>query len=138
MDWGARIMAMASGQEPSDDYEALCQKIEAFTLTLAQEELFEEGLRRSIYIAPARDIEGLLSENHFDSRGFWHESQESKLLRPDGKQARIPGAFAKFSETPIQIPAFDVESSDRAGPEKTGALNPDSSDIDYALPLAGL
>ena len=138
MDWGARIMAMATGQEPLDDYEALCQKIEDFTLTLTQEELFEEGLRRSIYIAPARDIEGLLSENHFDSRGFWHESRESNLLRPDGKQARIPGAFAKFSETPIQIPHFDVEITDRASSEKTGEFNSNLPDLDHSLPLAGL
>ncbi len=138
MDWGARIMAMASGQEPFDDYEALCRKIEAFTLTLTQEELFEEGLRRSIYIAPARDIKGLLSESHFDSRDFWYETEEPNLLRSDGKQARIPGAFAKFSETPIQIPDFDTESADRPSQTTADEVNADQSNVDEPLPLAGL
>ena len=138
MDWGARIMAMASGQEPFDDYEALCQKIEAFTLTLTQEELFEEGLRRSIYIAPARDIRGLLSESHFDSRDFWYETQEPSLRRSDGKQARIPGAFGKFSETPIQIPDFDTASTDRPSRTMADEVNTYQSNVDETLPLAGL
>ena len=100
--------------------------------------MFEEGLRRSIYIAPARDIKGLLSESHFDSRDFWYETQEPSLRRSDGKQARIPGAFGKFSETPIQIPDFDTESVDRQSQTTVDEVNADQSAADETLPLAGL
>jgi crotonobetainyl-CoA:carnitine CoA-transferase CaiB-like acyl-CoA transferase len=103
-DWGAKIMSMASGLESPDAYFALCKKINAFTVELTQEELYEEGLQRGIYIAPTLDIAGLFDEKQFEARGFWH-----KITLEDSSTIRTPGEFAKFSHTPMKLPGAAPE-----------------------------
>ena len=140
-DWGARLMAMANGQEAFDDYFELCDKIEAFTSTRKKDDLFEEGIKRGIYIAPARDITGLLSENQFDSRDFWHETKEEALKGIGGRQARVPGPFAKFSATPIQIPPLESSSAEKiSDANDKGVVQSSISEAaeENDLPLAGL
>ena len=85
---------ITAGAEPEPYFEVIKQ-IEAFTLQYTQDELFEEGLSRGIYIAPILDIEGLLKEQHFHSREYW------ETVRVLGKSARLPGAFAKLSASPL-------------------------------------
>ena len=140
-DWGARLMAMATGEDSFDDYFELCDKIEAFTSTRDGDDLFEEGIRRGIYIAPVRDISGLLSEEQFDARDFWHHSTEAGLKDAKGRQARVPGAFAKFSASPIQIPDLGRVWKPRAknAPGKINEVKPtEQSNNRKALPLDGL
>ncbi len=72
-DWGAELAAMVTKSIPPDAYFELCAKIERFTLVRTQNELFEEGLARGLYIAPARDVSDLLEEPHFAARDFWTE-----------------------------------------------------------------
>ena len=140
-DWGARLMAMANGEESFGDYFELCDKIEVFTSARRQDDLFEEGIKRGIYIAPARDITGLLSEHQFDARDFWHHTKEEALQGEGGRQARVPGAFAKFSANPIRIPELEPSMNDKAVDkenrrEAEETLSDTSREKD--LPLAGL
>jgi crotonobetainyl-CoA:carnitine CoA-transferase CaiB-like acyl-CoA transferase len=95
IDWGARIANIGQGVEPPEPYFELCRKIESFTRERSQQDLFEEGLKRGVYIAPALDVAGLLQEPHFHARGFWHEIEPG---------VRAPGAFAKLSRSPLVLP----------------------------------
>ena len=96
--WGQELMAMMSEQKPPDAYFELCKKIEGLTLSKTQQELFEEGNKRGLYIAPTYDIAGLMTEEHFKARGYWTEVDTQKGT------VTAPGAFAKLSETPIRPP----------------------------------
>jgi crotonobetainyl-CoA:carnitine CoA-transferase CaiB-like acyl-CoA transferase len=100
-DWGERFAEMAREGASPQPYFDLCDKIEAFTRNRTQQQLFEEGLRRGVYIAPTFDIAGLLEEPHFKDREFWHEIQTSDAER---SHVRVPGAFAKFSRMPLVVP----------------------------------
>lgn len=124
LDWGANMVQMAENPEP---YFEICRSIEAFTRERSQEELFEEGLEREIYIAPTLTIEGLLKERHFPERGFWHP------VDIDGRSVRVPGAFAKFSRSPLSLPGAAGTTNQRTAPN-----NPDDAGAEDALPLAGL
>ena len=96
-DWIAEVGAIEAGERPVDGYLELCASIEAFTLERTQQELFREGLERGVYIAPAFDIRGLLDEPHFKARMFWETLDLGR-----GGRGRVPGAFAKFSATPLE------------------------------------
>ena len=98
LDWGLEIAAMNTEGKSPEPYFALCKKIEQFTMERTQSELFEEGLQRGIYIAPTFDVDGLMQEAHFKARNFWHSIEVS------GQDALVPGAFAKFSDTPLKLP----------------------------------
>ena len=98
LDWGLEIAAMNTEGKSPEPYFALCKKIEQFTMERTQSELFEEGLQRGIYIAPPFDVDGLMQEAHFKARNFWHSIEVS------GQRALVPGAFAKFSDTPLKLP----------------------------------
>lgn len=96
-DWGVDLHAMVTAGVSPEPYFELCRKIETFTMQHTREDLFEEGLAREIYIAPTLDIAGLLEEKHFHSRGYW----QTRLV--EGRDIRVPGAFARMSETPLVI-----------------------------------
>jgi crotonobetainyl-CoA:carnitine CoA-transferase CaiB-like acyl-CoA transferase len=98
LDWGLEIAVMNTEGKSPEPYFALCKKIEQFTMERTQSELFEEGLQRGIYIAPTFDVDGLMQEAHFKARNFWHSIEVS------GRDALVPGAFAKFSDTPLKLP----------------------------------
>lgn len=126
-DWDAEAAAIGEGRRPLDRYLDLCAKIEAFTLARPQQELFEQGLARGLYIAPAFDIAGLLDEPHFKARQFWQS-----MDFPGSGRARAPGAFARFSAVPVGAlePAprlnagnaggFRLRDGDRAGGGEAG------------------
>ena len=116
---------MVADPEP---YFELCRNIEAFTLERTQADLFEEGLARGIYIAPAHTVEGLFDEEHFHERGYWHNIEIGK------NQVRVPGAFAKLSGSPLQLPASVGTSTKRTNSIPVVQPNPK----DDAPPLAGL
>jgi crotonobetainyl-CoA:carnitine CoA-transferase CaiB-like acyl-CoA transferase len=99
--WGQELMAMTAEQKPPDAYFEVCARIEAFTKTKTQQALFEEGLKRGIYIAPTFDLSGLMTEPQFTEREYW---QALRLTAFDST-IRVPGPFAKFSTTPLLVTA---------------------------------
>ena len=103
IDWGLRIAGMVAGTEAPDAYIELCDKIESFTLQYTKQELFEEGLKKGVYIAPTLDIPALLEEPQFQAREFWHQLEIEKG-DGTGQTVSAPGMFAKFSQTPINPP----------------------------------
>ena len=133
LDWGMEIAAMNTAGKSPEPYFALCEKIEQFTLLRTQSELFEEGLQRGIYIAPVLDIGGLMQEEHFKARDFWHTIEVS------GRDVVVPGAFAKFSDTPLKLPASVTAPMLPASVKKRTEPKPTSEpDENTTPPLAGL
>lgn len=131
-DWGLELAAMVRQEASPEPYFELCRKIGNFTGARTQAALFEEGLERGIYIAPAFDIAGLLGERQFHARGLWMD------LDLGGGTARVPGAFSKLSGSPLTIPGPAPVLDDwTATPRKrTGARK--ARPFEPALPLAGL
>jgi len=94
-DWEAFDISVLT-QEEFDRFEAPLSK---FFLTHTKEELFEEAVKRRMMIYPVNTVEDILGDAQLKSRQFWSEIDYPEL------NATIihPGAFAKFSETPIEI-----------------------------------
>ena len=131
LDWGIEIAAMVTAGAPPKPYFELVKQIEAFTMQHTQDELFEEGLARGVYIAPTLDIAGLVEEKHFHSRGYW------QTLDVEDKSVQLPGPFAKLSETPLTTlgAAPDLNSFSGFSDRQEDAVKANDSS---ELPLAGL
>ncbi|MGV8880663.1 MAG: CoA transferase [Rhodoglobus sp.] len=64
---------------------------EGFLASHTTEELFHEGLRRGITIAPVRTLDDVLAENQFAARDYWDE------VHVAGQQMRVPAFIVKDS-----------------------------------------
>jgi crotonobetainyl-CoA:carnitine CoA-transferase CaiB-like acyl-CoA transferase len=135
LDWGIAIAGMLINGEPPQAYFELCRKIETFTLTKTKEYLFEEGLSRSVFIAPTLTTEGLLQEKHFHSRDYWQQ------ITISGQSVAAPGPIAKFSATPSKrqeaAPPLNSHSlKDFSSANEVTTIPVSTSSAE--LPLAGL
>ena len=71
--------------------------IERFLLTKTKREIYEEGWRRGIMIAPVNTMQDIATDDQLTERGFWQEVAHDEL---DASMIYC-GPFAKFSETPL-------------------------------------
>jgi crotonobetainyl-CoA:carnitine CoA-transferase CaiB-like acyl-CoA transferase len=86
--------------------------IERFLLTKTKREIYEEGWRRGIMIAPVNDMADLVTDEQLIARDFWQR------VRHEDLEASVTycGPFAKMSETPLTThrrpPAIGEHNSD--------------------------
>ena len=140
-DWMTYDARLTSGEVPVEEYERLQRIVERFTSSLTKAELLKLALERSLLVAPVATIDEVVNSPHFGARGYW-----VPIAHPEvAAEVRHPGAFAKFSETPIayrrQPPRLGAhnhevmaEWSPRASHARTAFTRSGSGD----LPLAGL
>jgi crotonobetainyl-CoA:carnitine CoA-transferase CaiB-like acyl-CoA transferase len=93
-DWENEYDSDNLSQATVDRIEPL---IERFLLTKTKREIYEEGWRRGIMIAPVNTMQDIATDDQLIERGFWHEVAHDEL------DASIVycGPFAKLSETPL-------------------------------------
>jgi crotonobetainyl-CoA:carnitine CoA-transferase CaiB-like acyl-CoA transferase len=82
----------------SEDWESIERPIARFFLTHTRAELFQEALRRGIMLFPVYKFEDLLQDTQLKTREFW-----ASVKYPELGNLVYPGAFAKCSETNIEI-----------------------------------
>jgi len=80
-------------QETLDKLE---EGISPFLLSHTKKELIQEGIKRNVMMGMVANVPDLIDDVQFNARNFWASFDY------DGKTAVCPGAFAKFSETPIE------------------------------------
>lgn len=88
---------LASGEEPIEEYERVKRCVAACTASKTKVELLEAALERRLLLAPMSNIADVIRSPQFAHRCYFR--------RPlgDGPSAQIdyPGAFARFSATPL-------------------------------------
>ncbi|MPY91660.1 MAG: CoA transferase [Acidimicrobiia bacterium] len=112
-------------------------------MTKTKAELFEATFSRRVLIAPVTTTAELVHSGHLADRGFWEDvDAEGQPGRGGSGPVRFPGAFAKFSATPLPpqpmpaaLGAHTLEV--RAEPPRAVA-RPDGPPPVGGLPLAGL
>ncbi len=99
-DWATYEVRMLSGQPLVHSLEEVQDRIRAFCAKYRKAELFERALARGATIAPVQTVPDVLAFPQFTARGYW---QQYPL--PDGREVRMPGPFARLSQTPLQLDA---------------------------------
>ncbi len=137
-DWLQYTTLLLSGQEPLSELSRCIEAIGRFTSSHTKAELFKMGLERGLLIVPVCDIEEVVKSEQLAGRDFWATVEHPEL----SEKHTYPGAFAKFSETPITtrlrpplLGEHNVEVAQDATRERT---RPQAAAAARALPLDGV
>jgi benzylsuccinate CoA-transferase BbsE subunit len=71
-----------------------------FFMTMNKREIYAEGLKRRILIAPVANVAEIAAAEQLKARNFFVPAKHETL----GRILTLPGPFAKFGETPIGPP----------------------------------
>jgi len=96
-DWIAYGALLASGEEPTEEYERVLSVVADFLASRTKAELFSLSLERGFLIAPIATVDEVLGSPQLKSRQYWQMIEHPEL----GRSFPYPGPFAKFSEAPI-------------------------------------
>ena len=133
-DWVAYGLLLATGEEPIEEFERVKQCVAACTASKTKEELLEAAMERRLLLAPMTTIEDVVKSEQFSAREFF--------VTPKGGRFAYPGAFAKFSATPLEVdnpPPKLGEHNDLL--QDLAPRQPPTDDLsttDNTLPLEGL
>ncbi|MEL7155433.1 MAG: CoA transferase [Actinomycetota bacterium] len=138
-DWDDYPFMLLDGREPIEEYDRVKQVLTDFFATKTKAELLEAAMERRVLITPVWTTAEVAASPQLADRGYWEELEHAEL-----GTVRYPGAFAKFSATPLAplAPApslgADTEAvlaeADRAPSVEVAPVD----DAAPALPLAGV
>ncbi len=96
-DWIFYFEHMMTGEESFDEYDRVKRVVAEFTTRHTKADLLAAGLERGLLIAPVTTTAEVVDSPQLAARNFFAPVEHGDL----GTSIRYPGAFARFSETPI-------------------------------------
>ncbi len=101
-DWVAWVpgVFMKLTEQDHREIEELESSIQRFFLTLTKREIYAQGLKRRIFLAPVASVADIAADEQLKARDFWVTVPHDTL----GRTLTFPGPFAKLSATPIGAP----------------------------------
>src|SRR5271163_171841 len=98
-DWISWIpgMFMKMTEEDHRQIDDLESTIQRFLLTMTKHEIYAQGLKRRIFLAPVATAADIAADDQLKARDFWIQVPHDTL----GRSLTFPGPFAKMSATPI-------------------------------------
>ena len=115
--WTDYTMMLLDGREPVSEYERTKDCLTAFFATKTKAELLEAAMTRRLLIVPIWTIAEVTQSPQLADRGYWEtldhgdggaagEASGENGGEAGGEyhgQVSYPGAFAKFSKTPLRV-----------------------------------
>ena len=98
-DWISWIpgVFMKMTDEDHKQVEDLETTIQRFLLTMTKHEIYAQGLKRRIFLAPVANVADVAADDQLKARDFWITVPHDTI----GRTLTFPGPFAKMSATPI-------------------------------------
>jgi benzylsuccinate CoA-transferase BbsE subunit len=98
-DWVSWIpgVFMKLTEQDRKEIDDLETTIERFLLTMTKHEIYTQGLKRHIFLAPVANVADVASDEQLKARDFWTAVPHDTI----GRTLTFPGPFAKLSATPI-------------------------------------
>ena len=98
-DWVEYGLLLATGAEPLEEFERVKACVAACTASKTKDELLRAAMERRLLLAPMTTIEDVVESPQYAARDYF--------VTPPGSApsagVRYPGAFARFSETPLNV-----------------------------------
>ncbi len=88
---------MKMTEQDYKEIEDLETTIQRFLLTMTKHEIYAQGLKRRIFLAPVANVADVAADEQLKARDFWTGVPHDTL----GRTLTFPGPFAKLSATPI-------------------------------------
>ncbi|WP_419552588.1 CaiB/BaiF CoA transferase family protein [Candidatus Poriferisodalis sp.] len=105
--WNEYAMMLLDGREPISEYERLKQVLTEFFATKTKAQLLEAAMTRRVLITPVSTTAEVVDSHQLAFREYWEDVDHSDVVSDadagsfDPAAVRYPGAFAKFTETPL-------------------------------------
>jgi crotonobetainyl-CoA:carnitine CoA-transferase CaiB-like acyl-CoA transferase len=98
-DWIAWVpgMFMNMTEEDRRQIDDLETTIQRFLMTMTKREIYAQGLKRRIFLAPVATVADVAADEQLKARDFWTQVPHDTI----GRTLTFPGPFAKLSATPI-------------------------------------
>jgi crotonobetainyl-CoA:carnitine CoA-transferase CaiB-like acyl-CoA transferase len=98
-DWVSWVPGVFMKLTEQDHFEIndLETTIQRFMLTMTKHEIYTQGLKRRIFLAPVANVADVASDEQLKARDFWTAVPHDTI----GRTLTFPGPFAKLSTTPI-------------------------------------
>ena len=93
------IGPLMSGEEPMSEFARCQEAVERFCAAHTRAEMEAYAVEHDLLIDAVRTTMDLLSEPQLQARGYWQSIEQPGVEEP----VLMPGPFAKFSATPLQI-----------------------------------
>jgi crotonobetainyl-CoA:carnitine CoA-transferase CaiB-like acyl-CoA transferase len=84
-------------EQDHKEIEDLETTIQRFLMTMTKHEIYAQGLKRRIFLAPVATTADISSDEQLKARDFWVQVPHDTI----GRTLMFPGPFAKLSATPI-------------------------------------
>ena len=89
--------AMAITPEMQAELVRIEEAVEAFLMTRTKAEIYREGVRRRILVAPCATVADVAADPQLAARDYFRPVEDPAL----GRTVRLPGPFARLSATPL-------------------------------------
>ena len=100
-DWIEYPMMLLDGREPISEYERVKRCLTDFFATKTKDELLDAAMARRLLITPVCTTADVAASKQLDVRCYWEDVDHGEL-----GLVRYPGAFARFSASPLEaLPA---------------------------------
>ncbi len=106
-DWSEYALMLLDGREPLSEYERIKAVLHEFFATKTKAELLDAAMTRRVLITPVWTTGEVADSHQLAFREYWEDVDHSDVLSDvgagsfDPAAVRYPGAFAKFTETPL-------------------------------------
>jgi crotonobetainyl-CoA:carnitine CoA-transferase CaiB-like acyl-CoA transferase len=88
---------MAITPEMQAELVRIEEAVEAFLVTRTKVEIYREGVRRRILVAPCATVADIAADPQLAARDYFQPVEDPAL----GRSVRLPGPFARLSATPL-------------------------------------
>jgi crotonobetainyl-CoA:carnitine CoA-transferase CaiB-like acyl-CoA transferase len=98
-DWISWVpgLFMDMTEQDHKETEELEATIQRFMLTMTKREIYAQGLKRRIFLAPVATAADIAADEQLKARDFWTAVPHDSI----GRTLTFPGPFAKLTATPI-------------------------------------
>ncbi len=102
-DWGSWTpgILMKATEQDRVEIDNLEAAVQAFLLKMDKKEIYAEGLKRRILLAPVATVADIAADEQLKARDYFVQVEHDTL----GRTLTFPGPFAKLSATPIGAPS---------------------------------
>lgn len=127
IDWINFVEGVMTGRIGLGEYDRIQDVAAAFSAKRTKAELLQSALERRLLLVPIANVADVATAEQYEQRDFWVETDVAGV----GEPVRFPGAFAKFSATPLDPsgppPAIGAHTTEVLGADRAPAAMPASA-----------
>ena len=97
-DWATYDLRFLQGEPVRYSLDEVLDATRRYVARHSKWGLLERGLQEGVTVAPVSTTEDVSRFRQLEERGFWLMAP-----LPDGRQVRVPGVFARLTETPMEV-----------------------------------